>query len=251
MNTITPSQIAGMIDHAVLTPASTLAEVEAACRLCARYKTASICVRPSDVPVAAAILQDSDVKVSTVIGFPHGTTSTAAKVAEAEQAWLDGCREIDMVINIGRMLSGDHEYVERDIAAVAAVARRCGMLIKVIFETFYLDEAQKIAVCSICTRVGVDFVKTSTGFAGGGATVDDVHLMRSSCPDNIGVKASGGVRDLDAALAVIACGATRIGTSSTEKIVQEAQTRDSNGELRAMTLSEALSRGEQGKTKVY
>ncbi|HAL73602.1 MAG TPA: deoxyribose-phosphate aldolase [Clostridiales bacterium] len=251
MDRITAHQIAGMIDHAILTPNSRLDDVEAASRLCARYQTASICVRPSDVPVAAAILRDSPVKVCTVLGFPHGTTSTAAKVAEAEQAWKDGCQEIDMVLNIGRLLSGDHEYVEHDIAAVTAVARRTGMLIKVIFETFYLDSAQKIAACSICSRVGVDFVKTSTGFAGGGATVDDIHLMRSNCPAHVGIKASGGVRDLDAALAVIACGATRIGTSSTEKIVQEARTREANGELRPMVLEDALARGEQGKTKIY
>lgn len=251
MEKITASQIAGMIDHAILTPNSKLEEVEAASRLCARYQTASICVRPSDVPVAAAILSGSPVKVCTVLGFPHGTTSTAAKVAEAEQAFSDGCQEVDMVLNIGRLLSGDHEYVEKDIAAVTAVARRTGMLVKVIFETFYLDKAQKIAACSICTRVGVDFVKTSTGFAGGGATVDDIWLMRTSCPEHIGIKASGGVRDLDAALAVIACGATRIGTSSTEKIIQEAQIREANGELKPMALSAALARGEQGKSKQY
>lgn len=251
MSVLTASQIAGMIDHAVLTPNSKLEDVEVASRLCARYQTASICVRPSDVPVAAAILKDSPVKVCTVLGFPHGTTSTAAKVAEAEQAWQDGCQEVDMVLNIGRLLSGDHAFVEQDIAAVAKVARRTGMLIKVIFETFYLDKAQKIAACSICSRVGVDYVKTSTGFAGGGATVDDVHLMRSSCPEHIGVKASGGVRDLDAALAVIACGATRIGTSSTEKIVLEAQIREANGELQPIPLAAALARGEQGKSKIY
>ena len=122
-----------------------------------------------------------------------------------------------MVLNIGRLISGDLSYVENDIAAVCAVARQRGMLIKVIFETFYLDQAQKIQACEICSRVGVDFVKTSTGFAGGGATVDDIHLMRTHCPPAVSVKASGGIRDLDAALAVIACGARRIGTSSTEK----------------------------------
>jgi deoxyribose-phosphate aldolase len=251
MKSITASQIAGMIDHAILTPNSTLAEVEAACRLCAKYQTASICVRPSDVPVAAALLGGSGVKVSTVIGFPHGTTSTAGKVAEAGQAFVDGCQEIDMVLNIGRLLSGDLDYLKKDIAAVAAVARSRGMLIKVIFETFFLNDQQKETACAICTDAGVDFVKTSTGFAGGGATVEDIHLMRTHCPESIGVKASGGVRDLDAALAVIACGATRIGTSSTEKIVLEAREREAAGTLQPLPLADALKRGEQGKTKIY
>lgn len=251
MDKITALQIAGMIDHAILTPNSTLTEVAAACEICARYQTASICVRPSDVPVAYAELSGCKVRIGTVLGFPHGTTSTAAKVAEAEQAWQDGCQEIDMVLNVGRLLSGDLLYVESDIAAVCAVARQRGMLIKVIFETFYLDQTQKIQACEICSRVGVDFVKTSTGFAGGGATVDDIHLMRTHCPPAIAVKASGGIRDLDAALAVIACGARRIGTSSTEKIILEARQREAAGQLRPMSLADALLRGEQGKTKVY
>ncbi len=251
METITARQIAGMIDHAILTPNSTLADVAAACEICAQYETASICVRPSDVAFADAQLTGCSVRVGTVLGFPHGTTTTISKVAEAEQANLDGAQEVDMVLNIGRLLSGDLNTVEQDIAAVAAVARRTGLLIKVIFETFYLDDAQKIAACGICAHVGVDFVKTSTGFAGGGATVEDIYLMRSNTPAKIGVKASGGIRDLDAALAVIACGATRIGTSSTEKIVLEARAREAAGTLRPMSLADALKRGEQGKTKIY
>ena len=251
MELITARSIAAMIDHAVLTPVSTLADVGTACKLCTDYQTASICVRPSDISAATSFLAGSNVKVGTVLGFPHGTTSTEAKTAEAEQAWLDGCREVDMVLNIGRLLSGDLDFVERDIAAVTTVARRTGMLIKVIFETYYLDEAQKIAACSICSRIGVDFVKTSTGFAGGGATVDDIHLMRASCPDTVAVKASGGIRDLDAALAVIACGATRIGTSSTEIIILEARRREAEGILQAVSLSQALSQTELGKTRQY
>lgn len=247
MQTITSQAIAAMIDHAVLTPTSTDSDVEAACRLCVKYRTAGICVRPSDVAAAAELLADSSVKVGTVIGFPHGTTSTAAKTAEAKQAALDGCHEIDMVLNIGRLLSGNLIYVESDIAAVTAVARRAGLLIKVILEAYYLDQAQKKIACAICSDLGVDFVKTSTGFAGGGATVADVHLMRTHCPESVAIKASGGIRDLDAALAVIACGATRIGTSSTEKIIRTAQQREQDGQLRPMTLAEALLRHERRK----
>lgn len=248
---LTAQSIAAMIDHAVLAPASTLAEVEAACRLCVDYQTASICVRPSDVALAARLLYGSPVKVGTVLGFPHGSTSTEGKSAEAEQAWLDGCQEVDMVLNIGRLLSGDTDFVERDIAAVTTIARRTGLLIKVIFETFYLDRAQIETACGICARAGVDFVKTSTGFAGGGATVDNIRLMRTICPERIAVKASGGIRDLDSVLAVVACGASRIGTSSTRQIVQEARQRELAGLLQPMPLAEALDRSQQGKTKLY
>ncbi len=245
MQTITSQAIAAMIDHAVLTPTSTDSDVEAACRLCVKYRTAGIFVRPSDVAAAAGLLADSSVKVGTVIGFPHGTTSTAAKTAEAEQAALDGCHEIDMVLNIGRLLSGNLIYVESDIAAVTAVARRAGLLIKVILEAYYLDQAQKKIACAICSDLGVDFVKTSTGFAGGGATVADVHLMRTHCPESVAV----GIRrhsDLDAA-AHQHCGATRIGILNGKNIRTTAQQRGAGRSVRPMTLAEALRHSERRK----
>lgn len=228
---LTTEKLARYIDHAVLTPTATVTDVENACRLCAGFGTASVCVRPSDVPVAAAILKQSQTKTSTVIGFPHGTTSTAAKLAESAQAIRDGAQELDMVLNIGRLLSGDLAYVEQDITEICRLAHSQDVLLKVIFETCYLSDEQKIAACDICTRVGVDYVKTSTGFGSNGATVPDIRLMRANTPPAIGVKASGGIRDLDAMLAVIACGATRVGASATEKILTEARTREQENRL--------------------
>ncbi len=251
MESLTTRKIARMIDHAVLKPNSTLAEVEAACRLCARYEVGSICVRPSDVPAAASLLYGTTTAIGTVIGFPHGTTSTAGKTAEAEQAFRDGCAEVDMVLNIGRLLSDNLAFVEADIQAVLDVTRKHNRLLKVIFETCYLSDAQKIAACGICSRLGVDFVKTSTGFGSGGATFADVHLMRSHCPDTIQVKASGGIRDLDAALAFIACGATRLGTSATERIILTALTRESEGVLKPLSLQDALRYGNDDPAKAY
>ena len=231
MNDLTTAALACMIDHAILAPTATIREVEQACCLSVQHQVASVCVRPSDLPVAAAILSGSKTRISTVIGFPHGTTSTAGKKAEASQAIRDGAQELDMVLNIGRLRSGDRATVEEDIVTVCRLAHEQGVLIKIIFETCYLTDEQKVMACDICTRSGVDFVKTSTGFGTGGATVADVCLLREHTASGIGVKASGGIRDLDAMLAVIACGATRIGTSSTEKILSAARLREASGVL--------------------
>ena len=209
-----------------------------------RLGVGTVCVRPSDVPVAAEALAGSSTLVSTVIGFPHGTTSTEAKVAEAHRAFEEGAREVDMVINIGRLLSDDLAFVEKDVRAVAAETRRHGGLLKVIFENFYLDDGRKRIACRICTQAGVDFVKTSTGFAGGGATIHDLDLMRREIGPEVGLKASGGVRDLKAALAAISLGATRIGTSSTEAILREAAEREAAGTLVLPTREETLAEGE-------
>jgi deoxyribose-phosphate aldolase len=253
MDTITARDIARTIDHAVLKPDATLDDVRSACKMARRLGILSVCVRPSDVPVAVEALSGSETIVGTVLGFPHGTTSTAAKVAEARQAFADGAREVDMVLNIGRLLSGDLAYVEHDIRAVAEEAYRHGGLLKVIFETFYLDDERKKAACAICTRSGVDFVKTSTGFAGGGATIPDLDLMRRESGPEVALKASGGVRDLDAVLAAISVGATRIGTSSTEAILREAAEREAAGTLAIPAREETLARSADAirQTKAY
>ena len=226
------NSIGQYIDHAVLHPAQTDADLEAACTLCAKLGVASICVKPSMVSRAAKLLSQSEVKVSTVIGFPHGGTSTAAKAAEAEEACQDGAVELDMVQNIGRALAGDWPYVEEDIRQVVAVAAKHDAIVKVIFETGLLQsEEQKIELCRCSERAGAAFVKTSTGFgfvkgADGalqstGATREDIMLMRAHFPR--GVKASGGIRSLADAQGFIDLGATRLGTSSTEALVREEQ----------------------------
>jgi deoxyribose-phosphate aldolase len=224
--------IAQYIDHAVLHPTQTLAALEAACTLCDKYGVASICVKPSMVQRAAELLAESSVKVSTVIGFPHGGTSTAAKAAEAQQACQDGAVELDMVVNIGRALAGDWPYVEEDIRQVVAVAAKHDAIVKVIFETGLLQsEAQKIELCRCSERAGAEFVKTSTGFGfvkgedgalqSTGATRKDIALMRKHF--SRGVKASGGIRSLADAMGLIELGASRLGTSSTEALVREEQ----------------------------
>ncbi|MEC8337153.1 MAG: deoxyribose-phosphate aldolase [Planctomycetota bacterium] len=222
--------IAQYIDHAVLHPTQTHEDLEAACKLCDRFGVASICVKPSMVARAAELLADSSVKVSTVIGFPHGGTSTAAKAAEAEQACQDGAVELDMVVNIGRALAEDYAFVEEDIRQVVAVAAKHQAIVKVIFETGLLqNDKQKIELCGCSERAGADFLKTSTVFgfvksADGtlqstGATRDDIRLMRKHF--SRGVKASGGIRSLSDARAFVEMGASRLGTSSTESLVQE------------------------------
>ncbi|QQR99569.1 MAG: deoxyribose-phosphate aldolase [Austwickia sp.] len=221
--TLTVQQIADLVDHALLKPDLTPHEVAAGVDEVAAQQAWSVCVRPSDVADAARRLADAHTKVCTVIGFPHGTTSTAAKVAEARQALADGAVELDMVLNIGRLRGGQFQAVRDDIAAVVEVGHAGGALVKVIFETALLDQGEKVDACRAATEAGADFVKTSTGFAGGGATVPDVLLMAANVPDRVSVKASGGVRDIEIALAMVAAGATRIGTSSTVAIVEGAR----------------------------
>ncbi len=231
---LTEQDIADLIDHALLKPELTATGVEADVKDLAARRIWSVCVRPSDVALASAAIAevgDSPTRVCTVIGFPHGTTSTAAKVTEASQALDDGAQELDMVLNIGRLIGGDLDSVQADIAAVVDVGHEAGVLVKVIFETALLDDAQKIAACKASEAAGADFVKTSTGFAGGGATIPDVALMREHCSDAVQVKASGGVRDIDAALAMVAEGVTRLGTSSTNAILEGARERVENGTL--------------------
>lgn len=230
-STLTVQDVADLIDHALLKPELTPAEVETSCRELAASEIWSVCVRPSDVALALAAVEGHKTQVCTVIGFPHGTTSTAAKVAESRQALADGATELDMVLNIGRLRGGDLDHVRADIAAVVEVGHAAGALVKVIFETALLDDEQKVAACRASEEAGADFVKTSTGFAGGGATLPDVRLMRASSGEGVQVKASGGVRDIDTLLAMCAEGVTRIGTSSTEALLAGAREREAAGTL--------------------
>ena len=224
---VTAVEIAALIDHAILKPELTRAEVDADLDLAAKYRIFSVCVRPSDVAHAVERLAGSGVAVGTVIGFPHGTTSTQTKVAEARQALADGAVELDMVLNIGRLRSGLVDDVEADIAAVVEAAG--DHVVKVILETAYLTDEQIEAGSKAAERAGAAFVKTSTGFAGGGATVPHVTLMRASVGPDVQVKASGGVRDLDTLLEMRALGITRFGTSATATILDDAAAREAGG----------------------
>jgi deoxyribose-phosphate aldolase len=214
------NDIARMIDHSLLRPELTQEDIRKGCEVARKYNVASVCCAPADVLLVKKLLQGSDVKATTVIGFPHGYNKTQTKVFEAEQAIKDGAVELDMVLNIGRLLSGDHDYVKSDIQAVVEVAHRSGALVKVILENYYLTDEQKKMACRLCEEAGADFVKTSTGFAGGGATLEDLRLMRQSVSEKVQVKAAGGVRDLETALKVREVGCTRFGATQTEAIME-------------------------------
>ncbi|MGH9660939.1 MAG: deoxyribose-phosphate aldolase [Bryobacteraceae bacterium] len=213
-------EIALLIDHTLLRPDATRDEIVRLCREARKYSFASVCVNPYWAPVVASELAGSPVKVCTVVGFPLGATSTESKVAEAEAAIRVGAQEIDMVINVGALRSGDHETVKRDIAAVAQVCHSGGAILKVILETALLDDNQKAVACTLAKLARADFVKTSTGFGPHGATAHDVALMRLVVGPEMGVKASGGIRSLDDLKAMRAAGATRIGASASVKIVE-------------------------------
>jgi deoxyribose-phosphate aldolase len=217
--------VARTIDHSLLKPELDDRFVEDGCRLAARYEVASVCVRPVDVARAKAILQGSEVAVGTVIGFPHGSSTTATKVAESRRAIEDGATELDMVINIGALKSGRDEDVRDDIAAVVGVAHEAGAIVKVIFENAYLDSDEIVRACRAAEAAGADFVKTSTGFAATGATHEDLRLMRETVSPNIQVKAAHGVRTLDALLEVMELGVTRIGATATEAILEDFKSR--------------------------
>jgi deoxyribose-phosphate aldolase len=224
-----------MIDHTLLKPDAIPQQVEKLCDEARQYHFASVCVNPTYVPLCADLLKESEVKVCTVIGFPLGATTTAAKVCEAQDALKNGAEELDMVINIGALKAGNDQLVEKDIRAVAEAAHAGGAPLKVIIETVLLDEEEKVRACQIAKKAGADFVKTSTGFAGGGATVADVALMRRTVGPDLGVKASGGIHNYDEAMAMVAAGATRIGASAGVKIVQGAagkapETKQGEGE---------------------
>jgi len=213
------ADLAGLIDHTMLKPDATVSEIEKLCAEAKKYGFASVCINPCYVPLCAKLLKGTEVKVCTVIGFPLGATSTAAKAFETEQAIRDGAQELDMVMNIGMLKSGEYEYVENDIFAVVSTSKRYRLLTKVILETGLLTDEEKIKACILAKRAGADFVKTSTGFGKGGATVGDIALMRRVVGSAMGVKASGGVRSREDALALVASGADRIGASASVKIV--------------------------------
>lgn len=228
---LTPHDIAKMLDHSTLQPFLTDEDIRKGCELALRYDTASVCARPCDMPLVTSLLRGSDVKVCTVIGFPHGTHRTAIKVAEAKQALADGCTELDMVINIGKLLGGDEDYVRDEIRQIVQVAHEAGALVKVILETCYLTDAQKVTACHLSEEAGADFVKTSTGYGTKGCTIQDLQLMRRSVSERVQVKGSGGIRDLDTVLSARAVGATRCGVSATAAIMAEAEKRYAEGTL--------------------
>lgn len=211
--------LARLIDHTLLKPEATKSEIEKLCGEAKKYNFASVCVNPCYVALCSRLLRDTSVNVCTVIGFPLGASTTAAKTFEAEQALRDGAQELDMVINVGMLKSGEYDYVENDIFAVVTTSRRYGALTKAILETALLTDEEKIKACLLAKRAGADFVKTSTGFSKGGATVGDIALMRKVVGSAMGVKASGGVRTREEALAMVASGADRIGASASVKIV--------------------------------
>ncbi|GGJ63079.1 deoxyribose-phosphate aldolase [Anoxybacillus voinovskiensis] len=213
------TNIAKMIDHTLLKANTTKAQIVQLCEEAKEYRFASVCVNPTWVATAAELLKGTDVKVCTVIGFPLGANTPETKAFETKDAIEKGATEVDMVINIGALKDGDDALVERDIRAVVEAAKGKA-LVKVIIETCLLSEEEKVRACRLAVQAGADYVKTSTGFSTGGATVEDIALMRKTVGPNIGVKASGGVRDLQGAEAMIEAGATRIGTSSGVAIVQ-------------------------------
>lgn len=231
---LTPHDIAKMLDHSTLQPYLTDEDVRKGCELALRYDTASVCARPCDMPLVASMLRGSDVKVCTVIGFPHGAHRTAVKVAEAKQALADGCTELDMVINIGKLVAGDEAYVREEIRQIVQAAHEAGALVKVILETCYLTDAQKVAACRLSEEAGADFVKTSTGYGSKGCTIEDLKLMRRSVSERVQVKGSGGIRDLDTVLSARAVGATRCGVSATAAIMAEAEKRYAEGTLQEL-----------------
>lgn len=235
---LTERDIAKTIDHSLLRPELDDAFVEEGCRLAARYDVASVCVRPTDVRRAKAILEGTDVGVGTTIGFPHGNHTTEAKVFEARRALADGATELDMVLPIGALRSGRDADVEADIRAVVEVAHAAGAIVKVIFENAYLTDDEKIRACHLTEAAGADFVKTSTGFASGGATHDDLRLMRANTSPHTQVKAAGGVRTLDALLAVMELGVTRIGATATEAIIEEFRARKAGNAPAAVAMGE-------------
>lgn len=225
------SDIAKMIDHSLLNPALTAAELESGCRLALTYDVASVCILPYYVARCAGLLSGSTVQPSTTIGFPHGGHLTAVKLAEVVHALNDGATELDMVINISQARTGNWPYVESEIRTLTQASHAGGAKIKVIFENAYLDDAAKVRLCEICGEIGVDWVKTSTGYASSGATHADLALMRRHSPPHVQVKAAGGVRTLDALLEVRAIGVTRVGATRTAEMLNECRRRLGLSEL--------------------
>ncbi|MBP3452462.1 MAG: deoxyribose-phosphate aldolase [Clostridia bacterium] len=240
---ITPHDIAKMLDHSTLQPFLTEEDIRKGCELALKYDCASVCARPCDVPILAEMLKGSDVKVCTVIGFPHGSHETTIKVAEAKLALEEGCQELDMVLNIGKMIHGDHDYVKSEIKQIADLAHANNAIVKVILETCYLTDEQKKIACQLSEEAGADFVKTSTGYGSKGCTIDDLKLMRAAVSEGVRVKGSGGIRDLDTVLSARAVGASRCGVSATAKIMEEAEARYAEGKLTEVDVIKEMEGG--------
>lgn len=221
----TLEDIAGMIDHSLLNPNLTSAQLEEGIRIALEHRVASVCILPYYLKRCAGLLRGSGVKASTTIGFPHGGHKTAVKVAEAREALDDGGEELDLVVNLSQVQSGNWDYVREDLGAVIDLAHGRGQKVKVIFENCYLKDSQKVRLCEICGELRADWVKTSTGYGSGGSTMEDLKLMRRHSPPHVQVKAAGGIRDLDAQLAVRALGVTRIGCTRTVEILEECKRR--------------------------
>jgi deoxyribose-phosphate aldolase len=221
----TYQDIAKMIDHSLLAPTLTDAQLEQGIDIALKYDVASVCIMPYYLRRCAERLRGSSVKASTTIGFPHGGHTTAVKLAEVKQALDDGGEELDTVVNISKVLSGDWDYVRGELQLLTELIHQHGAKIKVIFENCYLNDEQKIRLCQICGQLNVDWVKTSTGFGTGGATLEDLALMRRHSPPQVQVKAAGGVRDLDKALAVRAIGVSRFGCTRTVEVLEECKRR--------------------------
>jgi deoxyribose-phosphate aldolase len=221
----TVRDIAKMIDHSLLRPTMTADELEQGICLARKYDVASVCILPYYLKRCAELLAGSEVLPSTTIGFPHGGHTTAVKLAEARQALDDGGVELDMVVNLSKTLSGDWDYVRDEVRAIVDLTHGRGGRVKVIFENCFLENEHKVRLCEICGEAGADWVKTSTGYGAGGATLEDLRLMRRHAPPHVQVKAAGGVRDLDTALAVREIGATRFGCTRTAEILEDCKRR--------------------------
>ena len=221
--------LAKMIDHSLVRPELTDDDVIAGCRMARQYDVATVSVRPCDVELAVRELQGSAVKVGSVAGFPHGSSTTAVKLYEARDVLRRGAREIDMVLNIARLRSRQFQYIESELLQMAETCHKEGALLKVIFENAWLTGELKIVACRLCVRAGVDFAKTSTGFAPSGYTLEDLRLMRAHLPEQVGLKAAEGVRTLERAKEVYAAGCTRIGATATAAILDAWQAETSGG----------------------
>ena len=219
----TYNDIAEMIDHSLLHPTLGERELEEGCRTAVDYGVASVCILPYYLRTSIPLLAGSNVKPSTTVGFPHGGHTTEVKLHEAEKAIEDGAEELDIVVNISRVLSGDWRFVEKELSALISLTHKKGQRIKVIFENCYLNDDQKIRLCQICGELGADWIKTSTGYGTGGATIEDLTLMREHAPPHVQVKAAGGVRNLEQLLAVRSVGVTRVGASATSVILDECR----------------------------
>jgi deoxyribose-phosphate aldolase len=238
--------LARLMDHTLLRPQATRAQIEQLADEARQWCFGTICVNPNWVPLAAEKLRGSDVKVAAVVGFPLGATLTSIKRAEAQAVLVAGAEEVDMVMNIGAMRSGDHESVENDIRGVVEVCHSGGAILKVILENAYLSNEEKVEACRIVQRAGADFVKTSTGFGPSGATVDDVRLMRETVGPEVGVKAAGGIRNLADAVTMLDAGATRLGTSASIAILEEAAAALAGGISQSLPAPALAARAAQG-----